>query len=308
MTTPGRIRVGTCSWTDRTMVEAWYPPRVKSAADRLRYYAQRFDTVEVDSTFYGLPSERNAALWAERTPQGFVFHIKAFAMLTRHGVRPDRLPPALRSTYDLQVDRYGRIVHPPAELRDTVFAWFSSALAPLRDQGKLGLILLQFPPYFVASEPNRAYIARAVRRLAPDPTAVEFRHASWVKPQELPRTLDLLTELGTAYVGVDEPRLQSAGVRPPITAATSTTGYVRFHGRNAATWKAHVDSAAERFKYVYTDEELAEWLEPLHRLSEETHVTYAMFNNCYADYAPRNAQQLSALLGLDAPAQKLVSE
>ncbi|MCZ7663930.1 MAG: DUF72 domain-containing protein [Thermoleophilia bacterium] len=301
MTTPGRIRAGTCSWTDRTMVEAWYPPRVKSAADRLRYYAQRFDTVEVDSTFYGLPSERNAALWAERTPPGFVFHIKAFAMLTRHGGAAG--PPASSPAVDVRSASRPLRAHrpPPAELRDTVFAWFSSALAPLRDQGKLGLILLQFPPYFVASEPNRAYIAQAVRLLAPDPTAVEFRHASWVKPQELPRTLDLLTELGTAYVGVDEPRLQSAGVLPPITAATSTTGYVRFHGRNAATWKARVDSAAERFKYLYTDEELAEWLEPLHRLSEETHVTYAMFNNCYADYAPRNAQQLSALLGLDAP-------
>ena len=108
--------MGTCSWTDKTMVEAWYPSGVKSAEARLRYYAERFDTVEVDSTYYGLPSERNAELWAERTPPGFVFHVKAFGMLTRHGIRPQQLPVALRHAHDLELDRHGRIVHPPEQL------------------------------------------------------------------------------------------------------------------------------------------------------------------------------------------------
>jgi uncharacterized protein YecE (DUF72 family) len=290
------IRVGTCSWTDKTMVAAWYPPTVRTAADRLRYYAERFDTVEVDSTYYGLPSERTSELWAERAPPGFTFHIKAFGMITRHGIRPEQLPASLRGAYELELDRYGRVVHPAAELRQAVFSWFSSALTPLRDSGRLGVILLQFPPYFVANETNRAYIRHAVELLAPDPAAVEFRHASWVGPEELPRTLELLAGLEAAFVGVDEPRLDSAGVLPPITAATSSVGYVRFHGRNAATWHARVTSAAERFKYFYTEEELAEWVDPLRRLGRETEVTYAMFNNCYADYAPRNAQQLSMLL------------
>lgn len=293
---PGVIRVGTCSWTDRTMVAAWYPSTAKSATDRLRYYAERYDTVEVDSSFYGLPSERNSALWAERTPPGFTFHIKAFAMLTRHGVKPEQLPVCLRSIRDLELDRYGRIIHPPAGLREEVFAWFVSALGPLRDAGKLGVILLQFPPYFVANAANRAYIAHAASLLAPDRVAVEFRHASWVGPEELERTLDLLEGLGLTYVGVDEPRLDSAGVLPPLTAATSDIGYVRFHGRNAATWHARVGSAAERFKYDYSESELAEWVAPLHQLANETAVTYAMFNNCYGDYAPRNARRLMSLL------------
>jgi uncharacterized protein YecE (DUF72 family) len=299
MTREGIVRLGTCSWADRTMIEAWYPKHVKTPAARLAYYAELFDTVEVDSSFYGLPSERNSTLWVERTPPGFVFHVKAFAMMTRHEVRPKQLPRSLTSAYELETDRRGRVVRPPAELRETVFDWFSSALGPLRDAGKLGVVLLQFPPYFVANERNRAYIRWAVERLRPDPVAVEFRHASWVGPDELERTLELLSSLQASYVGVDEPRLETATVLPPITAATAPFGYVRFSGRNKETWHARVSSAALRFRYLYEDEELREWVEPIRRLAADTEATYVMFNNCYRDYAPRNAQQMAALLGLE---------
>lgn len=281
------------------MVAAWYPKVLKSAEARLRYYAEHFDTVEVDSTYYGLPSERTSELWAKRTPPGFTFHIKAFGMLTRHGVRPEQLPAALRSAYDLELDRYGRIVHPSVELRETAFSWFSAALTPLRDSGRLGVILLQFPPYFVAGARNREYIAYAAQLLAPDPVVVEFRHASWVSPEELPVTLGFLSDHDLGYVCVDEPRLDSPTVLPPLAAVTSDIAYVRFHGRNAATWNARVSSAAERFKYLYSEEELAEWMAPLRTMAAEAGTTYAMFNNCYADYAPRNAAQLSGLLRLD---------
>jgi uncharacterized protein YecE (DUF72 family) len=294
----GAIRLGTCSWADRTMVEAWYPKEVKTPADRLAYYARLFDTVEVDSSFYGLPSERNSTLWAERTPAGFVFHVKAFAMMTRHEVRPKQLPASLVAAYDLETDRRGRVVHPPRELRETVFEWFSSALAPLRQAGKLGVVLLQFPPYFVANERNRAYISWAVEKLAPDRVAVEFRHNSWVLTEELDRTLDLLAGVEASYVGVDEPRLETATVLPPITAATSSTGYVRFSGRNKETWHARLGSAALRFRYLYDEEELREWVEPVLRLAADTEQTFVMFNNCYRDYAPRNAQQMARLLGV----------
>jgi uncharacterized protein YecE (DUF72 family) len=282
------------------MVRAWYPTSVRTAADRLRYYAARFDTVEVDSTFYGLPTASTSRLWAERTPLGFVFHIKAFAMLTRHGVRPEGLPAALRAEHDLKLDRYGRILHPSADLRAQVFALFSEALHPLRDEGKLGLILMQFPPYFVANQSNRDYIARSAALLAPDKLAVEFRHASWVDAEELRSTLDLLSSLDLTFVCVDEPRLPGPTVLPPVAAVTAETAYVRFHGRNAATWNARVGSAAERFKYLYSPEELAEWVEPVRHLQEQAQTTYLMFNNCFADYAPRNAQQMLSLLDADA--------
>jgi uncharacterized protein YecE (DUF72 family) len=278
------------------MVRAWYPPGVRSAADRLRYYAAQFDTVEVDSSFYGLPTAATARLWAERTPPGFVFHVKAFAMLTRHGVRADRLPVHLRTGHDFEVDRQGRILRPSAQLREETFALFRGALEPLREEGKLGLILMQFPPYFVATDPNREYIAYSAGLLAPDKVAVEFRHASWVEQDELGSTLALLASLGAAFVCVDEPRLDARNVLPPLAMTTAETAYVRFHGRNAATWNARTGSAAERFKYLYSTEELIEWVEPVRRLQREAGTTYVMFNNCFADYAPRNAQQMLSLL------------
>lgn len=296
----GNIRVGTCSWADKTMIEAWYPAGLKNAADRLGYYAAHFDTAEMDSSFYGLPSERNARLWVERTPAGFVFHVKAFAMMTRHAVRPQQLPAALRESHELELDRYGRVKHPQGALRQAVFDWFSSALAPLREAGKLGVVLLQFPPYFVANEQNRDYLLWAAEMLRPDPVAIEFRHVSWVEPDEWPRTLDLLADHGLSYVGVDVPRVEAKNALPPLTAATAPLGYVRLSGRNAKTWNARVSSAAERFKYLYAEEELQEWVQPLQKLAEETETTYAMFNNCYRDYAPRNADQLKALLAASA--------
>lgn len=284
------------------MVRSWYPPGVRTAADRLRYYATQFDTVEVDSTFYGLPSPANARLWAERTPPGFMFHIKAFAMLTRHGIKPEQLPPLIREQHSLELDRSGRVLHPSPELRSQVFALFAEALEPLRAQSKLGLILMQFPPYFVANEANRGYIVKAAGLLAPDRMAVEFRHSSWVDPVELETTLDLLTSHHLTYVCVDEPRIEGPTALPPLAAVTADTAYVRFHGRNAATWNARVASAAERFRYLYEPEELREWLEPVRRLREEAGTAFLMFNNCYADYAPRNARQMMSLLAGDPPA------
>jgi uncharacterized protein YecE (DUF72 family) len=285
------------------MVRVWYPPAARSAADRLRYYASHFDTVEVDSSFYGLPTPSTTRLWAERTPPGFVFHIKAFGMLTRHGVRADCLPAVLRDAHALELDSRGRVLHPTPALRHDAFTFFSDALEPLRVESKLGLILMQFPPYFVASQSNREYIAESVERLAPDKVAVEFRHASWVEPEEVESTLGLLSSLGAAYVCVDEPRMDARNVLPPLAVVTAENAYVRFHGRNAATWNARTGSAAERFKYLYSTEQLTEWMEPVRRLQAEAGTTYIMFNNCFADYAPRNAQQMLSLLDFSPGAE-----
>jgi uncharacterized protein YecE (DUF72 family) len=287
----GDVRFGTCSWTDPTMVRAWYPPTSRTAADRLRFYAVHFDTVEIDSSFYGIPTPDTCRLWAERTPAGFVFHVKAFAMLTRHGVRPEQLPGPLRTTHELELDARGRIVHLSSALRADAFTLFSQALEPLRAAEKMGLVLLQFPPYFVANQANRDYIAESVRLLAPDQVAVEFRHASWVEPEALGSTLDLLTSLGAAYVCVDEPRLEGPTVLPPLAAATADISYVRFHGRNAATWN------------FYSEQELAQWVGPVRYLQDQAASTYLMFNNCFADYAPKNAQMMQSLLEQQPPAR-----
>jgi uncharacterized protein YecE (DUF72 family) len=283
------------------MVRAWYPPSKRTAADRLRYYASQFDTVEVDSSFYGLPTAATARLWAERTPPGFVFHVKAFGMLTRHGVRPEGLPVSLRQAHDFELDRHRRILHPSQALREEAFALFREALSPLREKGKLGLVLMQFPPYFVANEANRQYIAYGAGLLAPDSVAVEFRHSSWLESGEAARTLEFLTAIGATYVCVDEPRLYGPTVLPPLAAVTADNAYVRFHGRNAATWNARVGSAAERFKYLYAEDELSEWIGSVRSLQSEAGTTYLMFNNCFADYAPRNAKQMMSLLDATSP-------
>lgn len=280
------------------MVQTWYPGRVTTAGERLAYYASHFDTVEVDSSFYALPAERTAQLWVERTPSGFTFHVKAFALMTRHSIRPNQLPPSLRNMVDYQLDRTGRILHPPSELRREVFREFGRVLEPLRAAGKLGLILLQFPPYFVANEENRRYIELAASLVAPDRVAVEFRHASWVADDQLEDTLRFLSDRDLAYVSVDAPRLTGQTVLPPLAAATTDLAYVRMHGRNKETWHKRVSSAAERFKYLYQEEELREWVAPIRYLQAETQATFVMFNNCYADYAPRNARQMQGLLGL----------
>jgi uncharacterized protein YecE (DUF72 family) len=163
---------------------------------------------------------------------------------------------------------------------------------------------MQFPPYFVANEANRGYIVQAARLLAPDRTAVEFRHASWVEPEQMESTLELLSSHDLTYVCVDEPRIEGPTALPPLAAVTADTAYVRFHGRNAATWNARVASAAERFRYLYEPDELREWLEPVRGLRSEAQTTYLMFNNCYSDYAPRNAQQMLSLLAGDSAAEE----
>jgi uncharacterized protein YecE (DUF72 family) len=277
------------------MVRAWYPSAIRTAADRLRYYAGQFDTVEVDSSFYGLPTPSATRLWAERTPLGFTFHIKAFGLLTRHGIRPRQLPVPIRLAHSYDLDQFGRILHPPTALREEAFGLFAAALEPLRAEGKLGLVLMQFPPYFVANAANRSYIAYSVGILAPLKVAVEFRHGSWLAAGEAERTLGLLASLGATYVCVDEPRLEGPSVLPPLTAVTSDSAYVRLHGRNAVTWNARTSSAAERFKYLYEADELAEWVEPVRHMAQQASTTYLMFNNCFADYAPRNAWQMLSL-------------
>jgi uncharacterized protein YecE (DUF72 family) len=297
----GDVVVGTCSWTDKTLVERWYPRGVTSAEERLRYYAARFDTVEVDSTFYGLPKPEVATLWAERTPPGFTFHVKAFGLMTGHEVDERALHPELRE-FAYQVTPRGRVREPSEEMVDLSFELFLEGVEPLHRAGKLGGVLMQYPPYMTAKEPaqrarNLATIERAGELLRPLPVFVEFRHNSWVVGRELEHTMRFLAEHGLTYVSVDAPQIPGGTTMPPVSAVTSPLGYVRLHGRNQEMWHARTQSAADRFDYAYTPAELAEWSEPVHRLAKETERTWVMFNNCKYDYAPRNAREMAQILG-----------
>ncbi len=271
------VRIGTCSWADESLVKAWYPSSVRSAEARLRHYAALFDTVEVNSSYYALPAVQAAEQWARRTPDGFVFHVKAFGMMTRHPVKVEQLPPDLRGA--AATDHLGRVERPSRELRSAVFAEFRTALEPLRQAGKLGGILMQFPPYIVFKPSAFAYLEWAAEQLEGHHMLVEFRHRSWFEEQNAGETLAFLERLGATHVIVDAPRTTAKNVIPTVVATTSPTAYVRLHGRNAATWNIRGRSAAERFDHLYSDAELEEWVDPLRELAGGAEATYAMFNN-----------------------------
>jgi len=263
------VRIGTCSWADEGLVKHWYPRGVSSAEARLRYYAERFDVVEVDSPFYHLPSPETAAKWAERTPPDFVFHVKAHKSMTGH--EDAELEPAFRE--------------------------FREALAPLEASGKMRGVLLQYHPRVKKTREALDELKRVRGLLEPLVPLIEFRHRSWVTEDELPDTLRFLERQGLAFVSVDSPPTRATNVVPTIAAVTHPVAYVRFHGRNWRTWNIrNAKSSAERFDHMYTEGELAEWVEPLGRLAGEAEEAYALMNNNRDDFAPRSARILKGLL------------
>jgi uncharacterized protein YecE (DUF72 family) len=274
--TVAAVRVGTCSWADESLSKYWYPPGV-TAGERLGWYASHFDTVEVDSTYYHLPVEEMVSRWAERTPADFVMHVKAFGVMTRHAVKLEQLPTDMRD--GAPADEKGRVDRPPREFRAEVFRRFHEALAPLRKAGKLGGILFQLPPYVVFKPSSLEYLEWAKEQTAGDELMVEFRHASWLDDDNRAATLRFLEELGATHVIVDSPRIEGArNVAPTVLALTSPTLYVRFHGRNAATWNKRGGGAQERFDHLYTHDELEEWVEPLRELSGDAEQAFALMN------------------------------
>jgi uncharacterized protein YecE (DUF72 family) len=291
------VRIGTCSWADDALVKHWYPKGV-TAKERLAWYAEHFSTVEVDSTFYRVPDEAMVQGWADRTPDGFVMHVKAFGLMTRHPVRLEQLPPDLRE--GMPLDHRGRVDRPPRELRALVFRAFLEALEPLRRSRKLGGILFQLPPYVVPKPASFDYLEWAREQMGGDEMLVEFRHRDWFAEEHRAEVLGWLEQRQMSYVTVDAPRLDGGNVPRTVVAVTGPTAYVRFHGRNAATWNKRGGGAAERFDYVYGPEELEEWVEPLRELGAKAQRAYAFFNNNNQTngvaQAPSGAQLLRRLL------------
>ena len=270
------VRIGTCSWADEALTKHWYPKQVP-AKERLPYYAERFSTVEVDSTYYRVPERSMVQGWADRTPEDFVMHVKAFGLMTRHPVRLEQLPPDLRE--GMPVDERGRVDRPPRELRAEVFRQFLGALEPLREAGKLGGILFQLPPYIVWKKSSLDYLEWARDQLGSDAMLVEPRHRSWFEEDVRSDLLRFLEEHGMAWVVVDAPKVDAKNVPDTLVAVTTPMAYVRFHGRNAETWNVRGGSAAERFDHLYDEDELREWVPALGELSEQAEEAYAFFNN-----------------------------
>ena len=293
------ISVGISSWTEPTLVSSgFYPPEATTAEARLRFYASRFPIVEVDSTFYAIPSETTARLWVERTPRAFIFHAKAYALLTQHPTPPARLPKDLREKIS---DKGANIYFKDLAPRDkeTIFDRFRDGLQPLHDAGKLGAVVFQFPKWFLPS-PGSYRFMEDLREWLPDfRIAVEFRQESWMKEIRRDRVLRFLKDHGYTYVVVDEPQGFPSSV-PPVVAVTAPLALVRFHGRNRETWEKKGISTAEKFRYLYERAELGAWVPGLHQLATQAKEVHAVMNNCYGDYAVRNAEDLAGLLAVKA--------
>jgi uncharacterized protein YecE (DUF72 family) len=292
------IKVGISAWTEPTLVQSgWYPRQARTAEARLRHYASRFPLAEVDSGYYGLPTERQAEAWVERTPRDFTMNVKANALLTAHYTDPRRLPrdlqqaltPALRGKPRL----YARDL--PPELLAEVARRFSAALGPLRASGKLGLVLLQYPVWFPCSRPSRQELEATCERLAGLPLAVEFRNWTWLSPRNREVVLAFLRAHGLAYTCVDEPQGFSSSL-PPLAAVTAPIALVRFHGRNARRWAGKNPSAAVRLQYRYRPDELGEWVPRVHELCAQADQVHVVMNNCHGDDAVTNAAELADLL------------
>lgn len=294
-----QVLVGTCSWTDKTLVRDtdWYPKKSMSAAQRLAHYAARFPIVEADSTYYFPPSPELTRGWVERTPASFTMNVKAYSLLTGHPTKPESLWPDLREA--VKPEFAGKRNVYPSHLDDEAVeeAWkrFEYSVRPLHRAGKLGAVLMQYPEWFAANKANRAELAAIRQRWPSMPVCVEFRSPTWLAtPPDKDRTVAGLRELGLALVVVDAP---SASKLPAVVEVTNPAlAVLRFHGRSDETWKKPGTTAAERFRYLYSKRQLAAWVPKLEVLAERATKVHALMNNCYEDYGVRNAADLASLL------------
>lgn len=293
------IKVGTCSWTDKTLIdsESFYPSKDMSAKERLGFYAEHFPIVEVDATYYAPPSEKVAGMWVERTPPGFTFDVKAFRLMTQHPTPHKSLWKDFREKLpdDLMSKKNVYVRDLPREVQAEAFSRFAEALMPLHSAGKLGVVLFQLPPYVYPSRGSFGYLKWAGEQLSEYQMAVEFRNGRWLDEEHGEETLYFLERHGMTYVCVDEPQGFKSSV-PPTAAATADVAEVRFHGRNAENWERRGISAAERFRYDYTAEELGEWVDRIETLADSADEVHLMMNNCYSDYGIRSASTLAQML------------
>lgn len=301
------ILVGTASWTDPSLIKTkrFYPAGCTSAEARLRYYATQFPMVEVDSSYYAMPSAANARLWVERTPEDFVFNVKAFRALTQHQTPIKALPRSLVDAVPKgQANVYHKDLAP--DVLDDLWRQFEGAVAQLAEAGKLGALHFQFPPWFTAKQENFDYLEEVRDRLRHHRVAIEFRHKSWFLPERREAMLAFLRQHQFVNVTVDEPQ-GAANTIPQIWDVTNDDlAIVRVHGRNEATWNIKgATAASDRFNYDYSEAELQELAGPIQRAAALARATHVVFNNNFEDQGVRNARTLMGILGttLGGPAQ-----
>ena len=307
---PADIYIGTSSWAERSLIQSgrFYPPGLKDSQSRLSYYAQRFNLAEVDSTYYALPSRRNAERWAAAVPQGFRFNVKAFGLFSQHPTKLTSIPKSFLDALPPEIHKKSRLYYKdvPDEVSQELWRIFRGAIDPLRRAGKLGAILIDFPPWFVPSDANRDYLTQARGHLPDDNVIVEFRNRLWVADEaSAASTFAFLRDLSCGFVCVDEPPGLNSSF-PPLAAVTAPVTAVRFRGRNAQTWEDRSASTDQRFNWWYSEEELSEWLPRIQQLAAESREVYLSFSTKAEDQSVINAGRLQRLLGLGGSVRRAV--
>lgn len=297
MTSGSSIRIGTCSWAEKSLIESgeFYPKGVSSAEERLRFYAAHFDSVEVDSTYYAIPAARTTELWADRTPTHFLFNIKVYGAMTGHGLAPKTLPKELRAMVPAAVVDEARI-YPEDELQMAITDAFVASLHPLQIAGKLGLLVFQYPPWFWYKPSNLDLIMKSKEQLGGLPMAVEFRQGSWLTEHHRAQMFKFLRDNDIAYITADEPQYGTLATVPFLPEATTQVAYLRLHGRNKGAWLKKGVETSERYDYLYQTAELQEFAAAARDLSHKAKMVFVMFNNCHLGYAIKNALELLHIL------------
>jgi uncharacterized protein YecE (DUF72 family) len=294
------VRFGTASWTDPSLLApgVFYPDRVTTPESRLKYYARLFSVVEVDSSYYALPTPRMAELWVERTPENFVFDVKAFGWMTGHPTETERLPRALKEALPNELAAKKRLYpkEVPREIREEAWRLFVDAVRPLNEAGKLGAVFLQYPSWVRPAEHTGEMLERTRRRLGDLPVAVEFRHGDWLSSAQRERTFALLRENEMSYVIVDEPQGFASSVPPDIAITAPRLAVLRLHGHRNETWEKRGVTAVERFRYLYDEQELTPWVPRIEEIAGESDHVHVVFNNCYGNYGTTNALEMSGLM------------
>ena len=290
-----RVAVGTSSWTDPGFIEDWYPKGLP-ARERLAWYAERFEAVELNSSFYAVPERSTVRRWSKVTPDGFIFDVKVHQLLSRHSAKLESLPPELRE--GVETTDAGRVVLTP-DLERAVARALVDAVEPLRKDGKLGAFLIQLTPGFSPRKHSLDELEGLLEALGPDRVAVELRNRGWVRDEREDETLRWFSEREVAFVCVDAPPADDFQILPPIDAVTrDDIAYMRLHGRNTDGYLKG-KTVAERFGWIYTDEELEEIAGRAQGLAESAGEVHVMFNNNRDDDAPSSARRFRSLLGQD---------
>jgi len=291
----GKIVVGTSSWADPGFIKDWYPQGMP-AGERLPWYAERFEGVELNSSFYAVPERSSVRRWCEVTPDGFTFDVKLHRLLSRHSAGLDSLPPELRD--GARTTARGRVELTP-ELEASLIREVLHVLEPMADAGKLSGLLLQLTPAFSPKRNDLSELEPLVHAVRPHRLAIELRNRRWALDEQIERTMEWFSDHEAAFVCVDAPPAEATPIMPAVDAVTrDDLAYVRIHGRNVDGY-LHGKSVAERFGWIYADEELEEIAGRAHSLAEQAEEVRVYFNNNRDDDAPTAARRFRALLGQD---------